>query len=54
MNTGMLFHEREKRIVGIRVAFLENVLEITRGLVGVNDQEQVEWRLGCAHGDEHL
>jgi hypothetical protein len=53
VNPRMLFHEREKGIIGIRVTFFENVLEITRGLVGVNDQDEVEWRLGCAHGDEH-
>jgi hypothetical protein len=39
VNAGVLFEPRQERIVGLLVAFLENMLEITCWLVGVNDKE---------------
>jgi hypothetical protein len=38
----MFFEEREEGVVRVLVTILEDVVEITGGLVSVNDQEQVK------------
>jgi hypothetical protein len=46
---GMLFQEIQKLEIGILVAFLKNMLEITGGLMGVNDQNEVKRLAGLGH-----
>jgi hypothetical protein len=46
----MLFQKREERQIGVFVALLKNVLEIPGGLVRVDDQDEVERRIGGGHG----
>ncbi len=43
---GMFLDQSEKGIVGILVTFLKNVLEISGGLVSMNDEDKVEGRTG--------
>jgi hypothetical protein len=41
-NGGMLFQKVQKCEIGVGVAFLKNMFEIARGLVGMNDESEVE------------
>jgi hypothetical protein len=46
---GMFFQEIQKLEIGIFIAFLKNMLEIARGLVGVNDENEVKRLAGLGH-----
>jgi hypothetical protein len=48
-NGGMLFQQVQKRKIGVGVAFLKNMLEIAGGLMGVNDENEVERLAGLGH-----
>ena len=42
---GVAFNEAEETIVGIAEALLEDGVEVTGGLMGVNDEGEVELRV---------
>jgi len=48
MNAGMFFEFFDEREIGSVVGFLEDMLEIAAGLMGVNEQSQMEI---LRHGD---
>jgi len=45
----MLFQQRQEGIIGLFVAFLENVFEITGWLVGMYNKDEMEGRTGFGH-----
>jgi hypothetical protein len=49
VDAGMLFQQGKKRVVGLLIAFLENVFEITGWLVGMNNKGKMERGTGFRH-----
>jgi hypothetical protein len=45
----VFFEKRKEGIVAVRIALLENMLEIAGRLVGVDDEYEVERVIGLAH-----
>ena len=48
-NGGVLFQEVQKGEIGIAIAFLKNMFEIAGGLMGVNNENEVERLAGWRH-----
>jgi hypothetical protein len=49
VDAGMLFEQREEGIIGLFVALLKNVFEITGWLVGMYDRDEMEGGTGLRH-----
>jgi hypothetical protein len=45
----MLFQKVQKCEIGVGVAFLKNMFEIAGGLMGMNDENEVERLAGLGH-----
>jgi hypothetical protein len=50
---GVLFDQAKEGFVGMLVALFENVFKITAGLMGVDDENEMEWGRGWGH-ESHL
>jgi hypothetical protein len=48
-NARMFFQQVQKREIGVGVALLKNMFEIAGGLMGVNDENEVERLAGLGH-----